>query len=125
MQELTQGLLYLSEGDYPVEVVQCNTLSAKELTQEEVLTLVNLPSDEPVVIRNLPYFFRNVTKPVKGEEAIDSPSKRFQALEAFLKEQLPVAKVYRIGKRHVRLYVLEKLEDAIYVGVKTTVVESH
>ena len=124
LQELTQGLTYLSESDYPVEVVQFTASTTQELTPEEILPLVQQPPKTKVEIRDLSHFFRNVTKPEDGMEGLDSPSKRYQALEAFLTEQLQNVKVYRIGKRNLQVYVLGKLDEATYAGVKTTVATS-
>ena len=99
LQEFTQSLLYLSESDYPVEVVQFNATPTDELTTDQVLALVHQPPGESVEIRDLHYFFRNVTKSTNPEEGLDSMANRFFTLEAFIEQHLRNVKVYRIGKK--------------------------
>jgi len=122
LHELTAGLLYMSESDYPLEVVQYKAPSANELTKDEVLALVNQPPGETVEIRDLHYFFRNVTKPVDETNEAGNVAKRFQVLQAFLEQHLQQVKVYGIGKRNIQTYVLGKLNDGTYTGVKTIVI---
>ena len=122
LQELTQGLWYLSESDYPVEVVQFEVPFTNELTTDQVLTLVHQPPGEPVEISDLHYFFRNVTKFANPEEGLNSMANRFLTLEAFLGQHLQNVKVYRIGESEIQTYVLGRLNDDTYMGVKTTVI---
>ena len=122
LQELTAGLLYISESDYPVEVVQYKAPSAIDPTDAEILNLVNQPLGEPVEIRDLHYFFRNVTKPVDETNEASNLAKRFQVLQAFLEQYLQQVKVYRIGKREILTFELGRLNDKTYAGVKTIVI---
>ncbi len=62
LQELTQGLYYRSENDFPVEVVQYAHPAAKELTNEQVLALIQPLAQEPVEVKDLPAFFRTFTR---------------------------------------------------------------
>ena len=123
LQELTQGLFYRSESDYPVEVVQYSHSMAQELTSEQVLALIQPLVEEPVEVKDLPAFFRTVTRSADGTSAGDSRAQRFQALEAFLKQQIPNCQVYRVGKREIQAYVLGKLNEQTYAGVKTTIIQ--
>ena len=123
LQELTQGLFYRSESDYPVEVVQYAHPGAKELTSEQVLALIRPVAEEPVEVKDLSAFFRTVTRSPDGTSAGDSRAQRFQDLEDFLKQQLPDCQVYRVGKGEIQAYVLGKLNEQTCAGIKTTIIQ--
>ena len=122
LQALTQGLYYRSESDYPLEVVQYIVPVATELTITQARAFLQAPTSEPMEIKDLPYFFRPVTK--GGDADPESMPNRFRALAAFLEQQLEGLKVYRLGKYEIQTYVLGKLNPQTYIGLKTTVIET-
>jgi len=81
-------------------------------------------AEERVEVKDLSAFFRTVTRSADGSSAGESRAHRFQVLEAFLKQQLPDCQVYRVGQREIQAYVLGKLNEQTYVGVKTTIIQA-
>lgn len=124
LRELTQGLYYPSEGDYPLEVVYYAAVSVNPITPEKVLSLTGNSLQEQVEVVELTYFFRNVIKPTHAATNLNDSTARFQALQTFLEQYLPDMKVYKIGKRTIDVYLLSKLPEEKLIGLKTTVIET-
>lgn len=125
LEELTKGLFYLSESDYPLEVVVLNQVADNMPVLAAILAFTGQPAGAPVQEETLPYFFRNMTKErATADEETKNKTDCFWLLQSFMEQHLQDVKVYRLGKREIRAFALGKTTDNYYVGFKTIVVET-
>lgn len=125
LQELTSGLYYISESDYPLEVVVLDQVADNNLTSAILLTLTNQSAGTPVQEETLPFFFRNMTKErADADEETQNKAERFKLLQNFMEQHLQNIKVYCMGKREIKAYIIGKTADNRYIGFKTTVVQT-
>ncbi|MCT7955848.1 nuclease A inhibitor family protein [Laspinema palackyanum] len=121
LTKLTQDLLWMSEADYPWEVVSCD---CSNITPEQLLEQNNLPSDTPVETLSIERFFAPALREQSWHNEEERTTRnRYQELFNFLTEQLKDLIVYRLGEVEIEVYVLGTLEEKT-VGLKTTVVET-
>ncbi|HEX8427521.1 nuclease A inhibitor family protein [Hymenobacter sp.] len=123
LQQLTQGLVFISESDAPLEPVSYPT-PAGELTDAALLKLLGEPADTKVETKELTLFLRNHTadQGVLGDPA---QANRYKALQMFLKQELQDTKVYRVGTGpQIKSYALGKTEDGKLAGFKTILTET-
>nr|WP_257573423.1 nuclease A inhibitor family protein [Hymenobacter telluris] len=123
LQQLTKGLVFMSESEAPLEPVSY-AAPAGELTDAAVLKLLGEPADAKVETKELTLFLRNHTadQGVLGDPA---QANRFKALQMFMKQDLQETKVYRIGTGpQVKVYALGKTEDGKLAGFKTVLTET-
>ncbi len=121
LANLTQDLLWMSEADYPWEVV---SYDCSNITPEQLLEQSNLPSDTPVETVTIDRFFAPALREQSWHNEEERATRnRYQELFDVLNEQLNDLIVYRIGEVEIDVYVLGTVEDKT-VGLKTTVVET-
>ena len=123
LKEATRGLLFMSESDYPFEVIRWE--GAQELTPDYLRKASAQDAAAPVEVRTLTDFFRNAAceQEWKGEAEL-ALAKRYQALMRLLEENLKDVKVYRIGVVNIGVYVLGSSNEGNWIGVSTRVVET-
>ena len=121
LANLTQDLLWMSEADYPWEVV---SYDCSNITPEQLLEQSNLPSDTPVETVTIERFFAPALREQSWHNEEERETRnRFQQLFNFLNEQLNDLIVYRLGEVEIDVYVLGTVDDKT-VGLKTTLVET-
>jgi len=126
LQELTKGLFYLSEADYPVEVVHYPVPTPELLTEKDVLALTGSSGNQPVATTDVASFFRNVTVtnpqnlPAKAESASDV----ITSLRTFCEQHLQNTKVYLLGSRTILALLLGKTPEGQLLGLKTTIIQT-
>jgi hypothetical protein len=121
LANLTQDLLWMSEADYPWEVV---SYDSSHITPEQLLEQSNLPSDTPVETVTIERFFAPALREQSWHNEEERATRnRFQQLFDFLNEQLNDLIVYRLKEVEIDVYVLGTVEDKT-VGLKTTIVET-
>lgn len=120
---LTEGLSYQSESDYAVEPY-AREASKGAPTAEE---FAKGRTGEDAAVRELDFdsFFGKYTSEQDwwGDEE-RAAAEKFQALVAFLKENLKDVKVYRVGGVDADVYVVGRTASGDFAGVKTKVVET-
>lgn len=125
LSQLTEGLLYTSESDYPLEPVSFPTpLTKKRLIQ---IAKKQSPTGTDVERRNFTEFLRYHTSEVEGEMMGDlTLARRFQALESFMKQELENVFVYRVGgePRIVILALGTTKDGQRLVGFRTVSIET-
>jgi hypothetical protein len=126
LKQLTAGLLFQSESDYPVVPFTLpdngkQTPSVNDLTA----LLKTRASGGPVKEMDFEQFFSNATQVQEwqGPEELETV-KRFQALVKTLKENLGEIKVYQVGEIAVDVYVVGRTASGDWAGVSTKVVET-
>src|SRR5918911_2610303 len=107
LERAVKGLLFMSESDYPFQ-----TLFWKddvELTDAYLRRLAGVDESAPIKTEALEQFFRAAASEPewKGPEEL-ALARRYQALVAWLKENLDNPQVYRVGQINIQVYVVGK-----------------
>jgi histidine triad (HIT) family protein len=123
LRDLTKGLVYMSEGEAPLEPVSFPA-PAGGLTDETLAQLAGLPANTKVEKQELTYFLRNHTT---DDGVLGSPelANRFKSLQMYLKQELSGTQVYRFGAGpQVPVLVLGEGEGGKLQGFKTVLTET-
>lgn len=125
LRAASEGLYFISETDYPFEVVHLPDVQDSADLPAALTEQAEVADNAAVDMVELPYFFRNMTReePDAGEEE-QNTARRFRELQAFLKQHLQEVKVYRIGRRRIQAYILGRTATGDFVGLKTMLVET-
>jgi hypothetical protein len=124
LQEATAGLLFMSESDYPFQVIEWD--QAIEITPDYLRQQsAGVNSQTPVRRQSVDEFFRSATSEPqwkKGREL--ETARRYQTLVRLLKEYLTDLTVYRVGEIDITIFILGKNESGDLVGLTTRVIET-
>ena len=124
LEQASQGLLYLSEGEAPFEYVELAAASAADLTPARFAPLVGAPPGTPVVEESDDRFLsghREGADPDDpGGQAQRGP---FGALKALLEARLAGVRVLRVGAVEIRCYLVG-VSDGGVAGLVTTAIET-
>ncbi|GAB2781903.1 histidine triad (HIT) family protein [Hymenobacter luteus] len=123
LQQLTQGLVFMSESEAALEPVSY-TAPAGGLTDAALAQLAGVPAGTTVEKQELTYFLRNHTadEGVLGNAEL---ANRFKALQMYLKQELNEVQVYRFGSGpQVPVLVLGEAEGGKLAGFKTVLTET-
>jgi len=123
LKEATSGLAFMSESDYPLEVVRWKGVA--ELTSEALCALTGQEKTTRVEAVSAADFFRAATSEPdwKGEEELKT-ARRFQKLLRLLEENLKDLKAFRMGEIDMPVYVVGRAPSGNVLGVSTRVVET-
>jgi hypothetical protein len=123
LKEAVEGLTFMSEADYPLEVVRWDATEAP--THERLRRQARLTVEAPVEEVSVDHFFRVAAgeQAWKGAAQI-ATARRFQRLVRLLKENLADLKVYRLGEIKIQVYVVGRGSEGDWLGVATRVVET-
>jgi hypothetical protein len=123
LKRMTTGLLFMSESDYPFEVVYRE--GQNEMSPEYLRELSGQPADSRVEVKSVDDFFRvAVSEPDWKGEAEIAVAGRYQALLRLLKENLDELKVYRVGEINIPVFIIGRSKTGNWLGVSTRVVET-
>lgn len=123
LKKATEGLLFMSEADYPFEIVRLEGATA--LNPQHLRELSGAVADAPVESASVEEFFRSaVSEPgwKKGEELVQA--RRFQSLVRLLKESLSELQVYRVGEINMAVFILGKSASGNHIGLQTRSIET-
>ena len=136
LEELTNGLLWLSESDYPWRIVTWESQLDEENSEEAIAKLdaqirnqlaeIN-PDQDPNQIESqeLDDCFQEAitSKDWYAEEEL-AECQRYQDLVNFLENFLSGVRVYRLGEVEVKIYVLGQTPSNNILGIETISVET-
>ena len=123
LREASAGLLFMSESDYPFEVVLWEGRS--EISPEFLRQLTYEASDAAVQTQAVEEFFRVAASEAEWRGAKELvEAKRYQAIIKLLKENLSELKVYRVGQTNIPVYIVGKSLSGNWLGLATRVVET-
>jgi histidine triad (HIT) family protein len=123
LQQLTKGLIFMSESDAALEPVSYDA-PAGPLTDAAVLKAVGAEAGSKVEAQELTLFLRNHTAD-DGVLGDPTQANRFKALQMYLKQELEGVKVYRVGTGpQVQAYALGRTESGQLAGFKTVLTET-
>jgi hypothetical protein len=123
LTEATEGLLLMSESDYPFEVVRWD--GSEQLSPDYLRRAAGADAATKVEETTVEELFRIPAgeQEWKGESEIAS-ARRYQRLQHLLTENLEALKVYRMGEINIGVYVVGRSADGNWLGVSTRVVET-
>lgn len=125
LHQSSEGLLMLSESDYPFEVFVWTDETSETLTNQKILELTGHSQDTFIETVDIDYFFRNCAVEKEWhDEAQRQDVHKFQALIQTLKDNLSDINVYRIGTVNIDVYICGKTPSGDLAGVSTKVVET-
>lgn len=119
LKAASNGLLMMSESDYPFKVVRWG----EELPEQ--LRDAGGASQAKIEMREADDFFRAATTEREGMRAEDHATvDRYRKLVRVLKESLVDLKVYKVGTLKMDVYVIGRSSDGTWMGLTTQVVET-
>ena len=123
LREATDGLLFMSESDYPFELVSRGPMD--EVTPDYLCREAGAAPGLPVQVMSLEQFFeRAMSEPEwKGEQELVI-ARRYQTLVRLLEENLDELRVYKIGEINIPVYILGRSSSGNWLGLSTRVVET-
>jgi hypothetical protein len=120
-----EGLLFMSESDYPLEVFEPQLQPTGQITDDLLLQWAGKPAGTAIEKTDLAYFFRNQVRDLPEHGPAEKQrAERFRKLQQLLQEELSDATVYRIGNIQVTAMVIGKTKTGEYTGLKTTLIET-
>ena len=108
LRNTTAGLFFMSESDYPVEVIKWDRQTV--ITPEYLRSISTAPAGSEVRETDLINFF--------------SSNGKFQNVLRLLKNNLTDLKVYKVGTINIPVYVVGRSREGNWLGISTRVVES-
>lgn len=124
IRPLLDGLLYPSESDEPVEWIKCPLKTVEPLTVSQLKEWLMLPPSVYVEIRSDADFWQPITADEDwyGNEE-KARTDAFKQLQTVMKT-LPERQLFRVGETEIDLYLLGRMPDGTWAGLKTKVVET-
>jgi hypothetical protein len=123
LRKATDGLLFMSESDYPFEIIKWD--GAEVITHEYLRRIERSGPETPVEEISIDDFFQSAAGEQEWKGAAElSAAKRYQALVRLLTENLTEVRVYRVGKINIGVYVVGRSGEGNWLGVSTRVVET-
>lgn len=123
LKKLTDGLLFMSESDYPFEIVHVEGMT--ELSSQYLRDKSGSAADATVETRGVDEFFRAAASEPewkKGEQL--ELARRYQSLVRCLKENLTELRANRIGEINMPVFIVGKAKSGNWIGLSTRVVET-
>ncbi|MBV9959178.1 MAG: nuclease A inhibitor family protein [Acidobacteria bacterium] len=116
------GLLFMSESEYPFEVVRVEEAGEPA---GALRRLSGAASDEPVVTQSVEDFFRVAASEAEWRTPAERvEAKRYQALIALLRENLKEVMAYRVGSINIQVFLIGLSASGSWLGLSTRVVET-
>ena len=123
LQQASQGLLWLSESNYPFEVVYWQ--EENPIIKQKLLQNGNEESEKTIKTITLEKFFKSATCQQDWQNQAEKEEvDRYQTLVKLLQEKLTNIIVYRIGEIEIDIYILGKTESGAICGLSTKVIET-
>lgn len=123
IEQAAQGLLFMSESDYPLETVYWEGVG--EISPQFLRSLTGSVEATPVEVVSVDEFFRIVmSEENRRTEESRREAKKYRDLAQLLKENLDELKVYRVGKINIPVYIVGRNKTGNWLGISTRVVET-
>lgn len=125
IKQASDGLLMMSESEYPFEVFLWSNQALEPLTNQKLLQLTGHPPETSVETVELDYLFRNCAVEKEWHNEIQKQNiQKYQSLIKTLKDGLIDIQVYRIGTISIDVYIVGKSSSGDLAGISTKVVET-
>jgi hypothetical protein len=122
---LLTDLLYPSESDEPVDVVNCYLNQAEPLIVSQIKDWLMLPPS--VYVEEVPeadFWEPVITDQDWYGDDEKARTAKFQQLKQAIEETLTVRQVFRVGESEIDVYLLGRQADGQRTGIKTKVVQT-
>ncbi len=120
LQQASEGLLFMSENDYPLTAFVWEK-AADGFNTDTLLAKSGHPAETLIETQTVDNFFRNAIRDdLYGEEA----AARFRQVVELLKTRLTDIQVYRLGEISIDVYVIGKTSTGDLAGYSTRVIET-
>jgi hypothetical protein len=124
LKQASDGLLFMSESDYPIEVFLWEGVTPP-VTPEIVLQQTSHGQDTPHEVVDIDSFFSRATTPQDWHEDEEKAVvAKFQKLLEVIKSNLKNPQVYRLGSIEIDVYIVGEIPTGKLAGVSTKVVET-
>ena len=121
LESASAGLTYVSESDFPFDYVSYPSVpAAQTVTRAQFMAAAHIASSTPVEVRTLDQTFAHLTNP----EVTGDLAPRYAALLRAIRANLTYAKVYRVGRVQVQLYIVGRDHCGLLAGLHTVSVET-
>jgi hypothetical protein len=117
LSPVIDGLLFMSESDYPFEFVSWADAASGPLTPQHLLELLNLPADTVVEQRTFDQFFNAYL--LSSEDGA-----RYQQMRTILESELTDTTVIRVGEIQVHVYLVGRNKCGQVAGLTTISIET-
>jgi hypothetical protein len=125
LQQACDGLLFISEPDYPFEVFFWEASGSLVIIPERILQKTGHSVDTPIEVVDIDSFFAVATTEQEWHNQEERETlKKFHNLVETLKSYLTDIKVYRLGERSIDVYIVGKTSTGDLAGLSTKVVET-
>jgi hypothetical protein len=125
LKNTSEGLLYMSESDYPFEVFLWSNQAKEDFTTDKLLQQIGCPRDTPVELVDIDDFFDNPTSEKDWhDEAEKETVRKYRHLVEVLKRNLTDIKVYRVGEIEIDVYIVGKTQSGDLALMTTKVIET-
>ena len=116
-----EGLLFISETDHPLEPIE---LQGNDI-EKELERLTESNEGTSVETQTLEYFFRNMVRVYPSYSGLQiQTAERFKSLQDLLQRKLKDVRVYRLGTIQIDAFIIGRLADGRYGGLRTKLVET-
>jgi hypothetical protein len=125
LRRATDGLVYQSESDAPVEPFFMTGWTGTDVTGEAIVAFTKHDSATPVAEVPFDDFFADLVEVQDwyGDEE-RATARRYRRLVRLLKGALSDLKVFKVGERNLDVYVVGRTESGEFAGVATKAVET-
>ncbi|MGJ5629905.1 nuclease A inhibitor family protein [Nostoc sp. CALU 1950] len=125
LKQAFDGLLMISESEYPFEAFLWSNQAQEPMTAQKLLQLTGHSLETSIEEVELDYIFRNCAEEKQWHDEIQKQNvSKFQSLVKILKDHLTDIKVYRIGTINLDIYIVGKTPSADLAGISAKVVET-
>jgi hypothetical protein len=123
LEQAVAGLLYMSEDDYPFQIVCWKNLP--EVTPQFLRHIAKQSADAFVETETLERFMGFAATEQEWHTPTDrATAQKYQRLLKLLKENLEGLQVYRIGERNIAVYLVGRAAQGNWIGLSTRVLET-
>jgi hypothetical protein len=123
----TDGLLWMSESDYPFQYFERPGAGARAdvLTRAGFLALLGKPTSTPVEVRTLADMLSFVTRddPTMTPEE-RATAARYRKLRSLLEANLQGITVLKVGRIEIEVYFVGRTRCGDVAGLRTTAIET-
>ena len=122
LTEASEDLYWVSEADYPFEVI---VWDEGNLSEQKLLERLGYPADFPVKTIDIDEFFQAAIQEQDWQDEIEKAEVRqYQILVETLKAHLTDLRVYKLGETEFDIYILGKTPSGENAGLLTKAVET-
>lgn len=123
ISELTSGLLYFSESEYPFELLDWNS---QEPDQVRAKILSRHAPDAALTELSTNDFFQKIIRNMNngGDEAMVAVGARYKTLFDFISANTSSSSVWRCGKIEIGIYIVMITKDGHSLALHTTSIET-